>query len=99
MVDCTALNIFWKHHTISDNIVKIHEVLKKVDPILKCQKKLMINKEDLSKNIMSKEDVAKFLKSFQNFNILMSTLDEKLVEIQQLTQFIEKHLILHYQYC
>ena len=84
---------------IVNNFAEIQQVLAKMDPIIKDQKKLLQNKENLSKNILSKSDVAAFLKTFEIFYTVVSTLQKNLANIQELSQSVENNLILHYQKC
>ena len=84
---------------IVNNFTEIQQVLAKMDPIIKDQKKLLQNKENLSKNILAKSDVAAFLKTFETFYTVVSTLQKNLANIQELSQSVENNLILHYQKC
>ena len=88
------ITVYFKHHVMVENLAKLLDLFKKIDPIVAEQQKLLDSKDKLT---MSRTDVAKFLNSFYNLEIAIIACQQKLHEIQASSQLQQRALIMHYQ--
>ena len=77
---------------------KIQDLLKKLQPIIESQNKILEDKDKISQNLLGKEETAEFLKSFVTFDQTVATMDGHIDQIRQLSQLIQRALIVHYRY-
>ena len=77
---------------------KIQDLLKKLQPIIESQNKILEDKDKICQNLLGKEETAEFLNSFVAFDQTVATMGGQIDQIRQLSQLIQRALILHYRF-
>ena len=73
--------------------------MKKLQPIIEDQNKILEDKDKICQNLLGKEqETAEFLKSFVTFDQTVAAMDGHIDQIRQLSQLIQRALIVHYRY-
>ena len=79
-------------------VSKIQDLLKKLQPIIEDQNKILEDKDKICQNLLGKEETAEFLNSFVTFDQTVAAIDGHIDQIRQLSQLIQRALIVHYRY-
>ena len=95
--DCRLLNISLKQKYLVNCFSVIQDQMKRLEPILMEQQNFFLDKDKVASNIMSKEDIAALLKSFQAVEFLLANMTQKLREIEHSSQYLQRSLIAFYQ--
>ena len=75
----------------------IQDQMRRLEPIVMEQQNFFLDKDKVASNIMSKDDIAALLKSFQAVDFLLANITQKLREIEHSSQYLQKSLISFYQ--
>ena len=97
MAECRALSLCFKHQNLLREVSKIHEMLKKLDPVITQQNKILEDKEELAGNKLDQKATAKFLQTFIRFDAILTITACKLTDIQNLSCCLQRAIIVHYQ--
>ena len=99
MADCRMIAVYCKTQALEEIIKQLEEPVKQTIPLVEAQQKILeYNKNNLVKNELPKPEIATMLKNFESIDTALMNLQAKLNDVKQITQFVEKSLILHYQF-
>ena len=99
MADCRMIAVYCKTQTLAELVKQIQEPLNQIFSVIDTQQQILeANKENLVKNQLSKPEIATMLKHFETAETSLMNMQAKLNDARQLTQFLERNLILHYQF-
>ena len=95
--DCRLLNISLKQKYLVNCFSVIQDQMKRLEPILMEQQNFFLDKDKVASNIMSKEDIAALLKSFQVVDVLLNNMKTSLGDIRGGSLYLQRNLITFFQ--
>ena len=84
-----------RNEVINDNLEKLKDLIEELDQVLENQDELLSQKHELASDYTSKRDTAKLLKNCHRLDLALVCFQTKVAEMQNLSQYIQRNLILH----
>ena len=95
MAESRMLTVAMKNEVINDNLEKLKDLIEELDQVLENQDELLSQKHELASDYTSKRDTAKLLKNCHRLDLALVCFQTKVAEMQNLSQYIQRNLILH----
>ena len=99
MADCRMIAVYCKTQALAEIVKQLETALNQTVPLVEAQQQILeVNKDNLVKNQLPKPEIATMLKNFEGIDTALMNVQAKLNDVKQITQFVEKSLILQYQF-
>ena len=95
--DCRLVNICLKQREIVTHFIALQDQMKKMEPLLVEQENVFLDKDKVATNVISKEEIAALLKSFQVVDVLLNNMKTSLGDIRGGSLYLQRNLITFFQ--
>ena len=91
------MNICLKQRQIVTAFITIQDQMKKMEPLLIEQENVFLDKDMVAINVISKEEIAALLKSFQVVDVLLRNMKTNLDDIHGGSLYLQRNLITFFK--